>query len=301
MLTFTGSRNLYGYLTDNAETANLTFGDIMINEGVKTMLSKLPWPFLEKIATDETVGAQQTYMLPGDCARLIAVAVTVGNYTYLASEVTSADDWFQVNNPTNVQSDPLVNYYLVGKTVQFWPIPATDGNTITYHYIQQVRDMNTADYTTGTILTATQGSAVITGTATSWTAGMAGSYLRITSSNSANKGDGIWYQIQSVDSATQITLEAPYVGTSISAGAAAYTIGNCSLVPEKFQTGPVYYAAAEYWRKQGNDSRADRFEQKYSEILDLMIEEEGTKSTSVVVSDGTPRAFINPNLARWAT
>lgn len=265
------------------------------------MLSKLPWPFLEKVVTASTVSGQQTYDLPGDLARLIAVAVTVGNYTYQAQEVTSADDWFGVNNPTNVESDPLMNFYIIGKSIQFWPIPASNGNTITYHYIKQTRDLNTADYTTGTITTATNGSKVITGSGTSWTAGMAGSFLRITSGNSANLGDGNWYEIDTVDSATQITLQTVYQGTSIAAGSAAYTIGNVSAIPEKYQIAPVYYAAAEYWRKQGFDARADRMEAKYSEILQLMIDEEGTKSSSVVVSSGAPRTIINPNLAVWAS
>jgi hypothetical protein len=301
MLTYTGSRNLYGTLSDNTSSTNLPFGDIMINEGIRAMLSKLPWPFLEKVTTMSTVASQQAYNLPGDLARLIAIAVTVGNYSYIASEVTSADDWLRVNNPTNVTSDPLCNYYIIGKTVQFWPIPASADNTITFHYIQQTRDLNTADYTTGTIVTATTESTAITGSGTSWTAGMAGSWLRITSDNAANKGDGIWYQISSVTSGTALVLANPYQGTSIAAGAANYTIGNCSLIPEKFQTGPVYFAAAEFWRKQGNDDRADRMEQKYGEILELMIDEEGTKGSSVVVDDGVRQSYINPNLARWAT
>lgn len=273
----------------------------MINEGIRAMLSKMPWPFLEKSVTMDTVASQQAYALPGDLARLIAIAVAVGNYNYVATEVTSADDWLKVNNPTNISADPLVNYYITGKTVQFWPIPATSDNTITFYYIQQTRDLNTADYTSGTIVTATNGGTTIVGSGTSWTAGMAGSWMRITSGNAANLGDGLWYQISSVTNSTTLVLVNPYEGAAITAGSAAYTIGNVSLIPEKFQMGPVYYAAAEYWRKQDDEARADRFEQKYAEILDLMIEEEGTKSTSVVVDDGVRQSSINPNLARWAT
>jgi hypothetical protein len=300
MLTFTQGRNLYGQLTNNSSSTNLGFGDTMINEGIHAMLSKLPWPFLEKVVTASTVASQQTYQLPGDLAILISVAVTVGNYTYLATQVTSADDWLRVNNPTNVTSDPLSNFYIVGKTIRFWPIPASSGNTITYHYVRQNRDINTADFTTGTIVTATNGSAIITGSGTSWTAGMVGSFLRITSGNAANLGDGQWYEIASVNSTTQITLSAVYTGVSIVAGGAMYTIGNCSLIPEKFQIAPVYFAASEYYRKQDDDSRADRFEKKYNDFLDLMISEEGTKSSSVVIDDGVSRTNINPNLARWA-
>lgn len=301
MLSYTGSLSLYQTLTDNSSTANQTFGVTMLNEGIRAMLSKLPWPFLEKSVTATTVASTQTYQLPGDLARLIQPYITVGTYSYVPTEVTSADDWARLNNPTGITNDAVTNYYQLGNTVMFWPTPASNGNTITYRYIQQTRDLNTADYTTGTIVTATSGSATITGSGTSWTAGMKGSWLRITSGNAANLGDGLWYKILTVDSATQITLDAVYRGTSIAAGSAAYTIGNCSLIPEKFQVAPVYYATAEYWRKLGNDDRADRFEAKYNDILNLMIEEEGTKGTSVVVDSGSGYSTpINPNLAKWA-
>lgn len=271
----------------------------MINEGMRAMLSALPWPFLEKTKTALTTSGTQSYVLPGDMARLIDVYISVGTFKYVPVEVTSADDWANVNNPSGVQSDTASYYYIIGNTIQFWPIPATTNNVITYDYIQQARDLNAADFTTGSILTATNGSASIVGNAPSWTAGMADSYIRITSGNAANLGDGLWYKIASVDSSTTLTLSAVYTGTSIAAGAAAYTIGNVSLIPEKFQTGPVYYAAAEYWRKQNDEARADRFEQKYTDILNLMIEEEGTKSSSVVVDGGGRVPIINPNLARY--
>lgn len=299
MLSYTAGRTLYGQLTNNSNSTNLSFGDTMINEGTRAMLSKIPWPFLEKATTALTVASQQTYALPADLSRLLSVAVTVGNYTYQATEVTSSDDWFGVNNPTNVTSDPLCNFYIIGRNILFWPIPASSNNTITYRYIKQTRDLNTADYTTGTIVTATNGSAAITGSGTSWTAGMVGSYIRITSGNAANLGDGQWYEISAVGSTTTLTLAAVYQGTSIVTGSAAYTIGNVSAIPEKFQIAPIYFAAAEYWRKQDDEARADRLEQKYTEMLDLMINEEGTKSSSVVVDDGFPTPRINPNLAVW--
>lgn len=299
MLTKSGSSSLYGQLTDNDETANLSFGDVMINEGIRAMLSKMPWPFLEKTTTATTVSGTQSYVLPGDMARLINVYITVGTIKYAPIEVTSADDWASVNNPVGIQSDTCSYYYILGNTIQFWPIPATTSNVITYDYVQQTRDLNAADYTTGSILTATNGSASIVGSGTTWAAGMVGSYIRITSGNAANLGDGLWYKIASVGSATTLTLTAVYTGVSIAAGSAAYTIGNVSLIPEKFQIGPVYYAVAEYWRKQNDESRADRFEAKYNDILTLMIEEEGTKGSSAVIDNGGRQTPINTNLARF--
>ncbi len=301
MLTYTGGRTLYGQLTNNSSSSNLSFGDTMISEGTRAMLSKMPWPFLEKTATSTTTAGTQDYILPGDMARLINVYITIGTYKYIPTEVTSADDWARINNPESIQSDAVTNFYTIGNKIYFWPVPASTGNTITYDYIQLTRDLNTADYTIGTITTATVGSASIVGSGTSWSSGMSGSYLRITSGSAANLGDGIWYKIASVESATELTLSAVYKGSSIVAGTAAYTIGNCSLIPEKFQIGPVYFAASEYWRKQDDDARADRYEAKYQETLDLMIDEEGTKSSSVVIDNGMTVPVINPNLARFVS
>lgn len=62
-----------------------------------------------------------------------------------------------------------------------------------------------AQYTTGTVA-MTSGSAIVTGSGTSWSANVAkGMYLSV---SDADVGDGaVWYRIESVDSNTQVTLE----------------------------------------------------------------------------------------------
>jgi hypothetical protein len=64
----------------------------------------------------------------------------------------------------------------------------------------------TADYTTGSVA-VTSGSRVVTGSGTTWTtAGDTGMYINIT-------GAAEPFQVQSVDSNTQITLDRPWVAT----------------------------------------------------------------------------------------
>jgi hypothetical protein len=300
MLSYTQSRTLYGQLTNNSSSANLSFGDTMINEGANVMLGTLPWPFLEATKNATTVSGTQTYTLPGDLDRLTSVYIMSGTYKYTPDEVTSFDDWNQVNNPSGVTGDNVSAYFILGNTIQFWPIPASNGNTIVYEYVLSVRDTSVADYTTGTITTATNGSAAIVGTGTAWTAGMAGKWIRITSSNAVNSGDGLWYQILSVGSATTLTLSAVYTGASITAGTTAYIIGDFSVIPGKYQNGPVYYAAAEYWRKQNDDARADRYQAKFEDVLRHMKNEEGTKTSSVVVDSNSDNLIVNPNLNKLA-
>ncbi len=76
---------------------------------------------------------------------------------------------------------------------------------------------------------------------------MIGSYIQITVTQAANAGDGFWYQIGGWTDATHITLTKPYEGTSISAGSAVYTIGQCSVIPEAYDIAPVFRSAALYW------------------------------------------------------
>jgi hypothetical protein len=301
MLTHTGGRNLFGQLTINASTTNLSIGDVLINEGTRIMLGDIAWPFLETTTTALTVSGTQSYAMPGNMDRLIDVYILVGTLRYNPTEVTNFDEWNRLNASQNIQSDAVSAFFIQGDNILFWPTPSTNSNTITYEYLLNTRDISVADYTTGTIVTATNGSATITGSGTSWNAGMVGKWIRITADSTANKGDGIWYKISGVASATSLTISAVYTGVSITAGAAAYTIGDCSFIPEKYQIGPIYYAVAEYYRKAGDDGKADRYEQKFEETLRRMRHDEGTKTSQVVIDDNVDRFSINPNLNMSAT
>lgn len=64
-----------------------------------------------------------------------------------------------------------------------------------------------AQYQTGTV-SVTNGSAVVTGSGTAWSGEVAGGDIFTI------VGDNTWYEVASVDSATQITLAANYAGTT---------------------------------------------------------------------------------------
>ena len=82
-----------------------------------------------------------------------------------------------------------------------------------------------SQYKTGTA-TVTNGSATVTGTNTLWLA-------NVTAGNSFTvAGDGVMYDVASVDSDTQITLSAPYAGTT--ASGVVYAIGTGFIVPDSF-------------------------------------------------------------------
>lgn len=298
MLTYTGARNNFGALSNNNSTVNLSLGDVLINEGIRNMLGNLDWPFLEKQRTISTTDGTQFYDLPNDCDKMVEPIITVGGIVYRPIEVMSWDDWYFINSATNIEGDNVCYYFidLSTKQIGFWPTPATTSNTITLTYKRKVRDLSIADYTTGTITTATAASDAIVGSGTSWTTGQEGLSIRITRIAGANGGDGDWYEIEDVASGTAITLTRNYLGQSIAAGSAAYTIGDTMIIPERFQMGPIYWSVAEYWRKEGDAGKADRFQAQYDKLLEEMKEMYGEKTTNVVIDGGDRITQINPNM-----
>ena len=82
-----------------------------------------------------------------------------------------------------------------------------------------------SQYSTGTA-SVTNGSATVTGSGTLWLANVsAGDSFTVA-------GDGVMYDVASVDSDTQITLSAPYAGTT--ASGAVYTIARDFTSPDNF-------------------------------------------------------------------
>lgn len=299
MLTYTGARNRYGVYTNDSGSENLSAGDGYINEAIRRILGNRDWPFLEATDTSQvTVASQQFYLLPYNYGKMIDVTVTVGNILYHPVEVPNRDQWDRLNYAQNVTSNIPTHFFIYNGQCGFWPKPSSDGNQITYNYKKITRDLSLPDYTTGSILTATSGTTAITGTATAWTVPMAGRYLRITESDTANKGDGYWYEISSVSSTTSLVLVKAYQGTSITTGNAAYTIGQVMPLPEQYQVMPVYYAAYEYWRTNGNNlEKAEGFKASYDQMLQQFEGDYGQKSTSPKIDNGIYDVEpANPNL-----
>jgi hypothetical protein len=57
MLTYTSRRSLYGSLTNNTSTANLSLGDTLMNSEDRRLLGKRPWQFNQKTATASTTAS----------------------------------------------------------------------------------------------------------------------------------------------------------------------------------------------------------------------------------------------------
>lgn len=152
------------------------------------------------------------------------------------------------------------------------------------------------DFTTGSVTTATVDSTAIVGTGTSWTAKMDDQrWIRITDSNSANTGDGEWYEISSIADGTHLVLKENYAGTSISGGTAVYIIGQVSQLPEDFQMIPLYYAIWIYWATIGGDqNKAMQYKTLYDEGIRDMNSTLSKSQDPVLDNDEVYQS--NPNL-----
>ena len=299
MLSYTGSRNAFGTFTNNSSAANLALGDTLINDANRELLNSRNWDFLKKTWSISSIASQQFYSLPSDCDNPTNIITTIGSTNYFPVEVPSYDFWVQLNSTTTFTSDTSEYYIFFGGQVGLWPIPSSStSNFITLSGERRFKDLSIADYTTGTIITATNGNATIVGSGTSWTSKMNGRWIQIADSNSTNTGDGLWYQILSVTNTTTLTLVGVYNGPSIVAGSSSYVIGQTSLVPETYQMLPVYRAVEMYYTTINPDKdRAGQFKLKYSEGLKRMIADWGEKSTSPVIDYGPVQdAVKNPNL-----
>lgn len=295
MKSYSTLRASYGVATKNTATTNLTNGDEWMNDSYKRICAFMDWPFLSKTTNIATVASTQAYNLPYDTAQVRSVYVTVGSYRYTPTEVSTRTEWDRINQVT-VSSNIATRYFIYNNQILLFPTPAS-ANTLTVDAKKLVKDLSIADYTTGSVVSITNGATAMVGTGTTWTAAMAGRFIRITDSDTANKGDGFWYEISASGSATTITLVRSYGGTTISAGTAAYTIGQMPLLPEFYHELPLYEAASVYWGlNPDKGGRQKYYDTKFKEGLAELKKTYGSVSTNVVLDDGSGYSPGNPNL-----
>lgn len=296
MRSYTAGRNQYGVWAKNTSTAGLTDGDNVANNLYRHICAMKDWPFLEKLRTVTTTASTQFTTLPYDCDQVREISVIPVSQTirYTPQLSPSKKHWDELNLVTFTSDIPQW-YFIYQGQVGLWPTPASTGNTIYVNQKTRVIDLSIADYTSGTITAVTNGATTVTGSGTTWTAQMVGRYIQIAYSNTANTGDGIWYEISAVASATSLTLTRAYGSTSIAAGGAAYIIGQMPLLPEAFHDTPWKGAAAQYWKKEV-DERGETFQKDYDIDIKDLIRTYSSATTDMVIDNGEDFNIINPNL-----
>lgn len=234
--------------TSTTDTTNNALLTSFLNDSIRAVCNIRggTMPFMEDTRTIQTVASQQSYYIPASFRKINNLYVTVGTNIYTPTPVDSAERWSEILAGQLGGSDTPAYYFVQGKKVYMAPTPSTTAGVITITGRLSVVDVGVVDYTTGSILTATNGGTTIVGTGTTWNATMIGKYIKISSTGAAKSGDNRWYLISVFTSTTQITLATAYEGTAISAGSTAYIIGEMSPIPEAYDMAPIYRALALY-------------------------------------------------------
>lgn len=295
MLSYTGRRNLFAKLSGDNSTTGLALADTLMNAAQVNIYAKRRWPFLETTQSITTVASQQGYALKNNFFKLLGRPyITIGTQRYQVKECTDRQEWDRIHQSSTTSNIP--EYCIImGTTIYFWPTPSTAALTITIPYQLKGSFLTAADYTTGTITTATNGSTAIVGNGTVWTDAMVGRWIQIPASQS---GDNMWYQIAARVSNTAITLAKEYQGASIVAGTSTYTIGEMSYLPEEFDMLPVHKALQTYFSSVAIDvNRAKAAKTEYDELLYAMTSAYGSRSLDPVLEGPLSLNDIqNPNL-----
>lgn len=294
MLSYTQRRNLFGKLTNDSSSENLTYGDTLMNEAEKRVMNKGSWPFIQRTKSITTVADQQFYDLPFNYRKLIGnPKITVGTTGYVPTEVPDRATWDYLNSTTN-SSDAPSHFFIFNKQIGLYPTPSTSGNTILIPYEIQQRDLSIADYTTGSVVSIANAGTTLTATGTAFQDSFIGRSIRITEDDTVDSGDGEWYEIESVTSTTVLELSRPYDGTSISGATQDYAIGQTSVLPDGYDMLPVYKATEQYYIENDNMGKADRFGLLYDDLFDDLVSDRGSKTSDLVVNS-FDRDIENPN------
>jgi len=295
--SFTQSRNLYGSLTRNVQSENLTLGDQLINDSIRAICAMKDWPFLEKVRTLTTVANTQGVNLPYDCDQVREISVVpLGQTTRFVPKLSPSDAHWDMLNQSTFTSDQTEWYLVREGQILLYPTPVQTGNTIYVAQKTLVIDLNTADITATTIATLANGATTLT-VNVGLTPQMVGWYIRPTYSSVANTGDGRWYELSGITSGTVGTLVRKYGGVSITAGTAACTLAQMPILPEAFHETPIKRAVSQYWAQQGDINKSLMYEKQYNTDIATLVKMWSSPTTSMVIDDGREDdSIINPNL-----
>ena len=267
--------------------------------------TNISWqPALTATATTTitTIGVQG-YPIPPNVSKIKNDTITIGQLVYTPSPVQSIQEWTMLN-ALPYTSDIPNHFYIYQDKVNFWPIPSSSGNVITFNYKSRVPDLSIDDYSTGTLSGLTSGSNLITGVGTAWNStglfplntdlSFMNLYLQITPPS----GEGIWYPIQRFTSDTALTLSMPLQNVP-STTAASYTIGQLPLLAEDFHDMLAYGPLMTYFSSiVDNDKSYEKYKDAYNTRLQLLEAYAGTKSVNVDL--GPQQVQQNPNLFLFA-
>ncbi len=246
----------------------------------------------------------QSYPLPANISKLKTSSITIGQLVYIAYPINSVQEWVKINALPYTAAYPAY-FFVYNDQLSFWPIPSTTGEIISLYAQINVADMTYADYistsgsSNGTV-SISVGSNIVTGSATTFNS--VGKFPLNTDLTFANifisftppNGDGLYYQVQSVQSDTSLTLIKPIVNAPATSGI-YFSMGQYPLLQGDFHDIPVYWALKVYHSSIAKDTdKATLYDGIMANKLDLMEAYLSTKQISVDL--GRTPVPRNPNL-----
>ena len=268
-------------LSSDDDAATLLLFKALLSEAIKKCYAVLNAEHFYDEATDKTVASQNAYPLPAQCGKIHTIKTTVSSVDYIALEWAGTEEQWNVltNGSGSTESAYPQWFFVKNDTVELYPTPSADDYVLTFKYKIIPKALSADDHTTESIKIAVVGSTAIVGnTGVLWTAAMAGRYLNITD-------DGVDYKIASITDATNLVLDREWAGIAITAGTEKYTIKECSLLPDDFQTLPLKYCLWKYYQIKEKLSLANDYKQEWYEGLQELKETGGNLTTSGVLEE----------------
>jgi hypothetical protein len=295
MITYSDWLSHFRRFTGLTQTEALNIGTTWLNQGRVIVIKSLNEYITEQKWLANTVAGQADYALPVRGYKVSNIAVLVGGtIKYSPKEITDPLVWNRITVVTTPQSTFPDVYFVDKDRLSLFPVPAASGNQIQAIFTMDEPDLTQIDVTAGTIA-LTNGSATVTGTTTNFLPSYVGWSMLLP--------DGNWYNVQSVASATSLTLTKLYEGSTTAS--ATYRLGQISIIPDEGQLLPVYYASMQHYTSVGDLSRKSQFEELFYGIdggsagLKGLIRAYKTKTTTQLTT-GSEATFTryprDPNL-----
>lgn len=211
------------------------------------VLAKMHDYMVQTTVDYDTVAAQQYYKYPAGITTIESVVVTIGSVHYPTTVVNSQWVWDWLN-AIQVQPTAIPQFIFPRKSdFGLYPIPQAV-YTMTFNYHLRDRNLSVVDYVTGTVA-VTAASTLVTGSGVAFTASMIGEYFEVT--DTAAPGQGYFYKIVAVPTATTLTLDSAYEGTTLST--LTYRIGQCPEIPDEGHISLVDGATADFYAGPRHD------------------------------------------------
>lgn len=297
MLTWSSMKSKTQRLAKTSQPDDLTQIEEDLNTGYHLFNQKCARYYYRKQQFANLTANQQIYQTPIDSVRVVGMTAQVtATYFPPLTEVRDEYEWRLLTSYAMTSSWPTKYFNIGNDEYALWPIPSqTLSNGLRYYYQMQDHDLSVDDFATSSsnsfaiITTATvtvsNGSTLITASASAFTSEMVGLSFRLNGVT-----DLSWYEIVAVPTPTTLTLKSAFVG--ITGSGFNFQIGQTSIIPQEYQDAPMHYALGNYYSAQGNEARAQYHLGSpenpgvFYQMITQCTEDYSSSSQSTVIAEG---------------